>query len=167
MTYTERDRERLGRLPTWGDHRFQQLLRDGGGGEAARKLQAEVDAGRTDWDALRRDDDPRYAGLQREWAEGAAAVVAREYEEAQAADQEAAAGARGADDAGRDAEVLSALERAEAEGREPDEELRAAVGSTVIEGMLAGYSMGAQGEEDARAEREADEVKRARTEGPP
>lgn len=65
------------------------------------------------------------------------------------------------------ARVQDIMERAEAEGREPDEELRAAVGSTVIEGMLAGYSMGAQGEEDARAEREADEVKRPRTEGPP
>ncbi|KAF7796636.1 hypothetical protein EIP86_007818 [Pleurotus ostreatoroseus] len=63
--------------------------------------------------------------------------------------------------------VQEIMQRAEAEGRDPDDELRAVVGSAVIEGVLAGYSM-TQGDE-ARAERDADEVKRARRdgEGPP
>ena len=34
------------------------------------------------------------------------------------------------------------MERAEAEGRDPEEELRQVVGRTVLEGVITGYGMG-------------------------
>lgn len=60
------------------------------------------------------------------------------------------------------------MQRAEAEGRDPDEELRQAVGRTVLAGMLTGYGMGADadaGSADVREER--DDVKRSRTDDGP
>lgn len=38
--------------------------------------------------------------------------------------------------------VHDIMERAEAEGRDPDPELRAVVGRTVLEGIVTGYEMG-------------------------
>ncbi|KAF7327616.1 hypothetical protein MKEN_00340800 [Mycena kentingensis (nom. inval.)] len=50
------------------------------------------------------------------------------------------------------ASVADIMERAEAEGRDPDEELRQLVGETVFQGVVAGYSMSetAQESEDRR-----------------
>jgi hypothetical protein len=42
--------------------------------------------------------------------------------------------------------VNDIMERAEAEGRDPDEELRQIVGRTVLEGVMAGYEMTADSE---------------------
>jgi len=57
------------------------------------------------------------------------------------------------------------MTRAEAEGRNPDAELRQVVGRAVLEGIATGYSMGA--EEERRGEAEHDHgpngVKRSRT----
>ncbi|TCD60479.1 hypothetical protein EIP91_010027 [Steccherinum ochraceum] len=67
--------------------------------------------------------------------------------------------------------VQDIMQRAEAEGRDPDQELRQAVGETVLEGMATGYGMGAD-VEDGRSDREDREsegtngVKRTRTDGP-
>ncbi|EPQ54062.1 ankyrin [Gloeophyllum trabeum ATCC 11539] len=58
------------------------------------------------------------------------------------------------------------LQRAEAEGRDPEEELRRLVGQTVLDGMVTGYGMG-QSAEQENVRRESDEpadgVKRPRT----
>ncbi|KAH8100112.1 ankyrin [Cristinia sonorae] len=59
--------------------------------------------------------------------------------------------------------VQDIMQRAEAEGRDPDEELRQAVGETVLEGMVTGYGIGASSDETRAAERDADDVKRFRT----
>ena len=60
------------------------------------------------------------------------------------------------------------MQRAEAEGRDPDEELRQAVGQTVLEGMVTGYGMGTEST-DSREDREdrsgSDGLKRSRTDG--
>lgn len=65
--------------PGWGDERWQQQLRDGGGGDVGRRLQAEVDARRTTWDALARegDLDPRHRAMLHEWREAVWAAVER------------------------------------------------------------------------------------------
>jgi hypothetical protein len=42
------------------------------------------------------------------------------------------------------------IQRAEGEGRDPDEELRQVVGQTVIQGMVAGYGMGVLAEEEGQ-----------------
>ena len=43
--------------------------------------------------------------------------------------------------------VHDIMERAEAEGRDPDPELRAVVGGTVLEGIVTGYEMGNNGDD--------------------
>ncbi|KAI0064784.1 hypothetical protein BV25DRAFT_1777501, partial [Artomyces pyxidatus] len=48
------------------------------------------------------------------------------------------------------ANVQEIMARAEAEGRDPEEELRQAVGRTVVEGMVAGYGMSGSGADDGR-----------------
>lgn len=70
--------------------------------------------------------------------------------------------------------VQGIMQRAEDEGREPDEEeLRQAVGRTVLEGMLTGYGLGAEGQgtSEERRENGGDEVngdvKRPRRDGVP
>lgn len=57
------------------------------------------------------------------------------------------------------------LQRAEAEGRDPEEELRQVVGETVLQGVLTGYDLGAQVEESEQNHADADgaEAKRPRT----
>lgn len=61
--------------------------------------------------------------------------------------------------------VQDIMERAEAEGRDPDEELRQVVGRTVLEGVLTGYEMTT--DEDGASRREdANGVKKPRTNGP-
>lgn len=61
--------------------------------------------------------------------------------------------------------VHDIMQRAEAEGRDPDEELRAVVGRTVLEGVVTGYEMTTDGED--RREDNANGSKRSRTdEGP-
>lgn len=57
--------------------------------------------------------------------------------------------------------VQDIMQRAEAEGQDPDEELRRAVGRTVLEGMATGYGMSTE-----NGDREAEDVngtKRPRT----
>lgn len=52
--------------------------------------------------------------------------------------------------------VQDIMRRAEAEGRDPDEELRQVVGRTVLEGVVAGYGMSetaADAQEDRRGDR--------------
>lgn len=46
------------------------------------------------------------------------------------------------------------MERAEREGREPDEELRGVVGRVVVHGMVQGYAMGEGMEVDEGEEEE-------------
>ncbi|KDQ57188.1 hypothetical protein JAAARDRAFT_35792 [Jaapia argillacea MUCL 33604] len=46
--------------------------------------------------------------------------------------------------------VHGIMQRAEAEGTDPDEELRRVVGQTVLEGMITGYGMGADGGDERR-----------------
>ncbi|KAH7884508.1 ankyrin repeat-containing domain protein [Phlebopus sp. FC_14] len=60
------------------------------------------------------------------------------------------------------ASVHDIMQRAEAEGTNPDEELRAAVSRTVLEGVLTGYEMSAQDEGSHPDEQTA---KRSRTDG--
>lgn len=59
------------------------------------------------------------------------------------------------------------IQRAEAEGRDPDEELRQVVGRTVLEGMITGYGLGMQAETQERGGADHDPasngVKRPRT----
>ncbi|KAI0368749.1 ankyrin [Pilatotrama ljubarskyi] len=63
-------------------------------------------------------------------------------------------------------DVQAVMQRAEAEGREAsDDELRQIVGRAVIEGMVTGYGMSAEGGGETREERGSDDVKRARTDG--
>ncbi|KAA1467477.1 hypothetical protein DENSPDRAFT_832538 [Dentipellis sp. KUC8613] len=50
-------------------------------------------------------------------------------------------------------QVQDIMQRAEAEGRDPEEELRRVVGRTVLEGMLAGYGLADQ-QNDRRSELE-------------
>jgi len=52
------------------------------------------------------------------------------------------------------------MQRAEEEGREPDEEeLRQIVGRTVLDGMLTGYGLGSEGQGTSEERREnGDEV---------
>jgi len=61
--------------------------------------------------------------------------------------------------------VHDIMERAEAEGQDPDQELRAVVGRTVLEGIVTGYEMNSNG--DGRREGSANGSKRVRMdEGP-
>lgn len=66
--------------------------------------------------------------------------------------------------------VQGIMERAEAEGRDPDEELREVVGRTVLQGVVTGYGMGAESS-DRTAEREEgpgeNGAKRSRTDTGP
>ena len=59
------------------------------------------------------------------------------------------------------------IQRAEAEGRDPEEELRQVVGRHVLQGMAAGYDLReqAQTEDHEREDRGSDDVKRSRTDG--
>lgn len=58
--------------------------------------------------------------------------------------------------------VQGIMERAEREGTDPDEELRAAVGRTVLQGVVTGYEM----TEDTEDPREGpNDVKRSRLNG--
>ena len=59
------------------------------------------------------------------------------------------------------------MQRAEAEGRDPDEELRQVVGRTVLEGMVTGYGMSTLGGErrDTTEDGPTDGPKRPRTDG--
>jgi len=62
--------------------------------------------------------------------------------------------------------VQDIMRRAEAEGRDPDAELREVVGRTVLEGVLTGYEMTTDGNGDAQDAREnANGAKRSRTDG--
>lgn len=58
------------------------------------------------------------------------------------------------------------MQRAEAEGRTPDEELRQLVGETVLQGMLTGYGLGVQADQTENRAGDVDggvEAKRSRT----
>lgn len=58
------------------------------------------------------------------------------------------------------------MQRAEAEGRDCDEELREAVGRTVLEGVVAGYGMSNDsGDQDRRTDDVGNGSKRPRTDG--
>lgn len=60
--------------------------------------------------------------------------------------------------------VRGIIERAEAEGRDLDEELRQVVGRTVLEGVIAGYEMTADSEATHHSEAGSPNgVKRSRT----
>lgn len=60
------------------------------------------------------------------------------------------------------------MQRAEAEGRDPDAELREVVGRTVLEGVLTGYEMTTDGDVRTLDGREnVNGVKRSRTDGGP
>ncbi|TBU49844.1 ankyrin [Dichomitus squalens] len=63
--------------------------------------------------------------------------------------------------------VQDVIQRAQAEGREvPEEELRQIVGRAVIEGVIAGYGMGADAAgQDGPEERDGEDAKRPRMEG--
>lgn len=65
--------------------------------------------------------------------------------------------------------VHDIMQRAEAEGRNPDEELRAVVGRTVLEGVLTGYEMTTDGDagEDQREDGGANGSKRSRRDDGP
>jgi uncharacterized protein len=61
-------------------------------------------------------------------------------------------------------DVDEIMRRAEAEGRDPEEELRQAVSRTVLSGVVAGYEMNAQAEADAQERGPTDgDAKRQRT----
>ena len=64
--------------------------------------------------------------------------------------------------------VQDIMQRAEAEGRDPDAELREVVGRHVLEGVLTGYeiSTGGGSGDDTREERE-EAAKRSRTDDGP
>lgn len=60
------------------------------------------------------------------------------------------------------------MERADAEGRDPDEELRQVVGRTVLDGVITGYGLGTMNEgerRDGNGGGDGSEVKRARRDG--
>ncbi|KAJ6619699.1 hypothetical protein B0H10DRAFT_2216539 [Mycena sp. CBHHK59/15] len=59
--------------------------------------------------------------------------------------------------------VEDIMQRAEAEGRDPEEELRQVVGRTVLEGMVAGYQMSAVVQDDRHAEINGAPTKKAKT----
>ncbi|KAF9236732.1 hypothetical protein BU15DRAFT_49693 [Melanogaster broomeanus] len=61
--------------------------------------------------------------------------------------------------------VHDIMQRAEAEGTNPDEELRTAVSRTVLEGVLTGYEMSTQGGADD-SNLDDQNMKRPRTNGP-
>lgn len=61
--------------------------------------------------------------------------------------------------------VHDIMERAEAEGQDPDQELRAVVGRTVLEGIVTGYEMNSNG--DHRREGSANGSKRVRMDEDP
>jgi hypothetical protein len=65
------------------------------------------------------------------------------------------------------ADAADIIRRAEAEGREPDDELREAVSRTVLSGMVQGYSATEDATNDGQRERDEPEdgAKRRRTEG--
>ncbi|CAA7267157.1 unnamed protein product [Cyclocybe aegerita] len=52
------------------------------------------------------------------------------------------------------ASVQEIMQRAEAEGRDPDEELRELVSRTVLEGVVTGYGMGAEAREGGQGQEE-------------
>lgn len=58
--------------------------------------------------------------------------------------------------------VRDIMQRSEADGRDPDEELRQVVGRIVFEGVVAGYDMTTDSS-DAAHHSEANGVKRPRT----
>lgn len=60
--------------------------------------------------------------------------------------------------------VRDIMQRSEADGRDPDEELRQVVGRIVFEGVVAGYDMTTDSS-DAAHHSEANGVKRSRTDG--
>ncbi|KIJ67064.1 hypothetical protein HYDPIDRAFT_38494 [Hydnomerulius pinastri MD-312] len=60
--------------------------------------------------------------------------------------------------------VHDIMQRAEAEGTNPDEELRAVVSRTVLEGVLTGYEMSTREDEDV-SDSNPDNTKRPRTNG--
>jgi len=59
--------------------------------------------------------------------------------------------------------VQEIMERSEREGTDPDEELRAAVGRTVIEGVVTGFDLGEAANAVRRQDDGHDETKRPRT----
>jgi uncharacterized protein len=60
--------------------------------------------------------------------------------------------------------VQDIMDRAEREGRDPEEELRTAVSRTVLEGVATGYEMSEDSIEASTAD--VNGVKRPRTQGP-
>ncbi|KZT07626.1 ankyrin [Laetiporus sulphureus 93-53] len=58
--------------------------------------------------------------------------------------------------------VQDIMQRASAEGRDPEEELRQAVGRTVLEGMVTGYGMSIEAEDSRREDSNGTETKRSR-----
>ncbi|KAJ7052636.1 hypothetical protein C8F01DRAFT_1170681 [Mycena amicta] len=60
------------------------------------------------------------------------------------------------------ASVAEILQRAEEEGRDPDEELKALVGETIMEGLELGYNMSEMIEEERRDEMDPTPTKRAK-----
>ncbi|KAF8071732.1 hypothetical protein FPV67DRAFT_1482477 [Lyophyllum atratum] len=62
------------------------------------------------------------------------------------------------------ASVEDIMQRAAAEGRDPDEELRAAVSNAVLQGVVTGFQMTTdEGDNDTKDDRDASAAKRART----
>ncbi|GLB40205.1 putative ankyrin repeats (many copies) [Lyophyllum shimeji] len=61
------------------------------------------------------------------------------------------------------ASVEDIMHRAAAEGREPDDELREAVGRAVLEGVVTGYQMTTDNDTDTAQDAREDAAKRART----
>lgn len=62
--------------------------------------------------------------------------------------------------------VHDIMQRADAEGRDPDEELRQVVGRTVLEGVAAGYDMSAEASDIRHSNIESPGgTKRSRTDG--
>ena len=60
--------------------------------------------------------------------------------------------------------VQEIMERSEREGTDPDEELRAAVGRTVMDGVVTGFDLSEAANAPRREDNGHDEVKRTRTE---
>lgn len=63
------------------------------------------------------------------------------------------------------ATVQDIMERAEREGTDPDEELRAAVGRTVLEGVVTGYEMTEDTDDRREGSPQPNGVKRPRING--
>jgi uncharacterized protein len=61
--------------------------------------------------------------------------------------------------------VQDIMQRAEAEGLDPDDELRHVVSRTVVEGVLTGYQMTEEDGGDSEG-RGPNGIKRSRTDGP-